>query len=422
MFYAAVFVIVLIVVSGAIAYIGDVMGRRMGKRRLTLFGLRPRHTAIVVTTITGMLIAALTLATLLGVNHQVRWAMVKGQVILKRNRELAVKNKSLREDNQQLRTARRELTDKLTASQKELRKANETGVKLDAEIVEARDQLDETKVVLRNEQIRLSETRDNLATTKKQLEGAQEEVTRIRRRLLATGTGYETLRGKPIILESGEEIARTVVNPRSSIPAMRLRVIDALTEADKAAEKLGAARGKNGRAVVIVSKKIKVPSPKGGFEVKTYDELKSIGFIADALSSSPSPVVLQIVVAGNAVEGEQVLVEARLFKNKLVFSAGRTIAEVILDASKDRTQLLNDLAKFLLSDVRKAATQAGVIPVTNPHDPEKLFGEVGADRLLEVLEKVKRLSGDVPVKAIAQRDVYAAGPLLLDFVVGKSQD
>ena len=54
----------LVVMCGGIAYMGDLLGRRMGKKRLSLFGLRPRHTAVVFTIATGMLIAAVTLGVL----------------------------------------------------------------------------------------------------------------------------------------------------------------------------------------------------------------------------------------------------------------------------------------------------------------------------------------------------------------------
>jgi uncharacterized protein (DUF3084 family) len=56
----------LIVVSGGVAYVGNLVGRATGRRRLTIFGLRPRHTAQVITIITGMLITIITIfATLL---------------------------------------------------------------------------------------------------------------------------------------------------------------------------------------------------------------------------------------------------------------------------------------------------------------------------------------------------------------------
>jgi len=43
--YGVTLILVLAVVGGVIAVIGDRLGTRIGKKKLTLFGLRPRHTA-----------------------------------------------------------------------------------------------------------------------------------------------------------------------------------------------------------------------------------------------------------------------------------------------------------------------------------------------------------------------------------------
>ena len=51
---------VLVIAGGAIAFIGDRLGTKIGKKRLSIFGLRPRHTSIVITIFTGVVITALT--------------------------------------------------------------------------------------------------------------------------------------------------------------------------------------------------------------------------------------------------------------------------------------------------------------------------------------------------------------------------
>ncbi len=66
--------LIIVFVSGLIAYIGDWIGRKMGRKRLSLFGLRPRYTAIVISIGMGMLIAALTLTATFAVNKHVREA------------------------------------------------------------------------------------------------------------------------------------------------------------------------------------------------------------------------------------------------------------------------------------------------------------------------------------------------------------
>ncbi|MGB8266668.1 MAG: DUF3084 domain-containing protein [Candidatus Velthaea sp.] len=51
------FIVGFMVVAGLVAYIGDRVGHQVGRRRLTLFGLRPKYTSTIVAVATGMVIA-----------------------------------------------------------------------------------------------------------------------------------------------------------------------------------------------------------------------------------------------------------------------------------------------------------------------------------------------------------------------------
>ncbi len=50
-------VILIVVVAGLIAYVGDRVGHQVGRKRMTLFGLRPKYTSTIVAVGTGMAIA-----------------------------------------------------------------------------------------------------------------------------------------------------------------------------------------------------------------------------------------------------------------------------------------------------------------------------------------------------------------------------
>ena len=69
------------IIAGGIAYIGDRVGHQVGRKRLTLFGLRPKYTSTIVAVATGMLIAlSVTLVALVG-SQQVRDAFFRlGQI------------------------------------------------------------------------------------------------------------------------------------------------------------------------------------------------------------------------------------------------------------------------------------------------------------------------------------------------------
>ncbi|MDR7470262.1 MAG: DUF3084 domain-containing protein [Armatimonadota bacterium] len=73
--FGIILVPLLILVSGGIAFVGNLVGRAIGRRRLTLLGLRPRHTAQIITVATGMLITVLTVAAVLLVSQDARLAL-----------------------------------------------------------------------------------------------------------------------------------------------------------------------------------------------------------------------------------------------------------------------------------------------------------------------------------------------------------
>ena len=65
-------ILILLVLGGVLSTLGDRLGSRVGKARLSLLGLRPRSTAVVITVLTGSLISALSLGLLLLVSRQLR--------------------------------------------------------------------------------------------------------------------------------------------------------------------------------------------------------------------------------------------------------------------------------------------------------------------------------------------------------------
>ena len=67
-----ILILAVLILGGVIATVGDRIGTRVGKARLSLFNLRPRRTAVLVTILTGTLISATTLGILLATSEQLR--------------------------------------------------------------------------------------------------------------------------------------------------------------------------------------------------------------------------------------------------------------------------------------------------------------------------------------------------------------
>jgi uncharacterized protein (DUF3084 family) len=74
--WGAVAIICLIVlVAGGIAFIGDRVGHQVGRRRMTLFGLRPKYTSTIFAVGFGMLIALLVIVVSLVASYDARQAL-----------------------------------------------------------------------------------------------------------------------------------------------------------------------------------------------------------------------------------------------------------------------------------------------------------------------------------------------------------
>ncbi|MEE8638037.1 MAG: DUF3084 domain-containing protein [Candidatus Margulisiibacteriota bacterium] len=104
-------ILLLLIIGGAIALIGDYIGKSIGRKKLTIFNLRPRHTAFVITLITGILIVFTTLGIILLVSQDARTALFGLEELRK---DLAHKSSLLEEtkDELSLRIAEKEKVDK----------------------------------------------------------------------------------------------------------------------------------------------------------------------------------------------------------------------------------------------------------------------------------------------------------------------
>ena len=65
----------LILGSAALAFLGDVLGFRYGKQRISIFGLRPKYTSRLITAITGGVITVIVLGVLSAFSQDVRTAL-----------------------------------------------------------------------------------------------------------------------------------------------------------------------------------------------------------------------------------------------------------------------------------------------------------------------------------------------------------
>lgn len=418
---------VFVCVCGFIAYAGDVLGRRMGKRRLSLFGLRPRHTAIVTTTITGMLIAVFTIAVMAAASTHVRELVLRGAEIVQKYEAARKELKRQKGITEEAQTEAKKAVRLRTSLAKEIALVRKNLGKLGAD-------LKRSEAALRGTKEQFAEAEQGLAAAEREIEARSREIDELQeeRSVLlqdvqavlgqlgeatARWQRYIALRERTIIFRSNEELARRVIRCAQPKGDIRADILGLLSDADKRAQTAGAIVGDNGRAVRILP--VKTEAGDSG-EGRFLTDTATIDAVVDNISSGSGSVVALVVAVGNSVEGEQTLVLLQSYYNRLIYSAGQEVASATVEGSAPRGQILGNLLLFLRRDVRSAAVSKKVIPEYD-EDGQPSVGQIPWDQLLEVVDRIKAAGKSVRVTALAANDTWSAGPLDLDLVVSDSR-
>lgn len=111
--------------SAVIAYVADGAGRKLGKKRLTLLGLRPKHTAILITTTTGALIALFSFGVLMMASSGIRTALSRFDEIRDQNRILTTERSNLQSQTKALGDRVSRLSEEVRASDRQVRDSRE---------------------------------------------------------------------------------------------------------------------------------------------------------------------------------------------------------------------------------------------------------------------------------------------------------
>ncbi|WP_193196421.1 DUF3084 domain-containing protein [Nostoc sp. MG11] len=155
----------ILILGGVIATVGDRIGTRVGKARLSLFNLRPKNTAVLVTIFTGGLISASTLGILFAADEGLR----KGVF------ELEDIQRDLRQKREQLKTAEIQRSQVET----ELNQAKIEQAKAQQELQAINKSLQAANAKQRETQAQLNRTISQQAQTQAQLQRTQSQLGQV---------------------------------------------------------------------------------------------------------------------------------------------------------------------------------------------------------------------------------------------------
>lgn len=142
---AYILIAAILILGGLIAALGDRLGTKVGKARLRLWNLRPKDTAIVVTVLTGTLIAGSTLGILFTFSKSLREGLFRLDEILEQLRTAQADLEKVSREKQDVAQEFRTAQELQNLAQRRLKSINENFEDAKAQLKSVSDQATKLK-------------------------------------------------------------------------------------------------------------------------------------------------------------------------------------------------------------------------------------------------------------------------------------
>lgn len=406
--------------AGIIAIIGDRVGRLVGRRRLSIFGLRPRHTSVVITVLTGVLIASASLGLMVALSTEVRLALFRideiQQTLARYRGQLAELQRELEVQQQLVEQANRARDEAVARSQQAVQQREQA----EAELARAQRSLEELRQELQTTREQLAQGQRRLEEARRDLEFQVARVEQLTQLGRALSQRVEELQGQIAALESterqlseaiitlwntaqrlqyesvafqrGEIVLAAVIDGGGDRAVAQSRLLDFLKRVEAAAR----ARMGSGLGGEVEGSVVRI-SP---------DEFDSA---VDAMASGRGPWVVRARAVRNTLWGENVAVGLELIPRGLAFRRGQVVAQVVVDGN-GQGQVEDRVLELLQAANQVAITYGGMVT-----GPDGTVGRlVSADEFARVVAELRRRQGEgaLRVVAVAANDTFNTdGPL-----------
>lgn len=378
-------IVIMAIVGALIAYIADKMGSKIGKKKLSVFGLRPKYTSILLTALSGSIIAVLTISVMAIASQSARTALFGMDKLQK---EMRMLNSEKDFAAKALATAK----EKVTAQNKQISI-------LDAKILESTRENDEMEARLGqlNEKYRLAQSEvDSLTSSKVQLTN---EVEDLEKTTAALRKGIITMREGQVYFRAGEVLYAGVLHGGLTHEENIAQVNWLLQNSNKAAlQRLGLQDKDEPVQAIWISKNI-------------------VNKAVAALDNSQGDLLLRVRAVANIIVGELAVCNIEIINNKFIYPDGSLILSADYDLNKSDLSNEEVLMGFL-TQINHNAVKAGVLP-----DP--LTGKVGnmdAATMIDASNAIRRTDGIFTLRAYAKGNITAAGPVRVRLEVEKGND
>lgn len=366
---------IIAVMGGIIAYVGDKIGSKVGKQRMSLFGLRPKYTSIVVTIITGLMIAAATVGVLSISSRSVRTALFGldqmyaqmeelNQQIAAKNEELKARQAEIDAQAEQMNT----MQEAVQASQQELEEVRAARDAMGADLQSVKEAYQEAQGRMGDLEKARRVMEDHIADLQFTAKNLENNITNLRE-----GT---------VMFRVGELLSSATVRPGLSETEAQGVLTDILNDT-------------NG----LILKRFNIKEEQSVL----YVSRSNMADAAKQLAAADTPMMVRIVASGNIIVGEPAIAKIQIFPQRLIYHKGDIVWVGGINGGDNAQNAVVDF----LGEVNKRAKEKGIIP-----DP--LSGEVGnvpGAELFEVINQVRNTNGPLRIEAITTKDTYSSDTL-----------
>jgi len=382
-----ILILALLILGGVLSTLGDRLGSKVGKARLSLFRLRPKKTAVVITVLTGSLISAISLGLMLLVSDRLRTGLFELDQIEQRLRDSRDALASSRKDLAQSRSALRSAEQERSEAQSQLKVVAQQASRLQKELaplMEQRRQLEAERDRLSRDiaakDSDLQRNRAELAKLNIKIKTSSQELERLERNLIA-------LRQGDVVISSGQPLE--VAKVRIENASQAREVIHALLQRTN---------------LNVYQRVLPGETPNRQILLVPRSDISKL----ETTLSKRGEWVVSLISAANVLKGErQVVAFPDVRPNKRVVRSGEQLATTVLEADERSQDQVRSRLNLLLAAAFTRAQRQGALANGLQFDPTRV------SQLAEAL--VNRPPGETAkLEAVSRANSDLADPIAVD--------
>ena len=408
-------ILALLVLGGVLSTLGDRLGTKVGKARLSLFNLRPRKTAVVITALTGALISAVSLALLLLVSERLRVGLFELDQLQERLRDSRT---ALVRSQAELRTRRAELESsraEVGRAERGRRQALQGRTQALAAQRQAETARGRAASQLRTAEDRLGTLRRSLQPLQAQRDRLEKQQARLRREV--SGRDAEIRRTEAELRQVRERIAagaRELKDLETNVIALRRGDVVIASGEPLASAKVRLERPNQAREAIdglmqqanLTAFQRLLPGQKVDRQVLLVprNDIQRL----EAMIRKPGTWVVSVRSAANVLRGEgRVVAFPDVRPNKRVVRRGELLARTGLEAEERSQEVVRSRLNLLLAAAFARAQRQGTLA-------DGVQFDAAAFNTLS-RELVERPSGqDASLEAFAALDADTPDPIVVE--------